>query len=307
MNVRYFTSTHLSVGCCRWMREMIGPHEAICLRAFNRDCEVATGVKRPKLWFWHLRIRIAIRRLAMPRMLSLNFSPTSMPFRFECHIRMVEVDVSCIRSTLDACLAMWASLASESIAKNVCTTYRFASYTMAVNVGSNHKSASSVLYRIVAERLIYLIQFFDRRCARKMNRNLIFRFFASKQQPIISSCKQTKYNFFDVVACANCIFFFYFSLASQPMYLLPIRSRSRLEGISTLIIYFLSFEQRNYRMLRDYHFSSPLFLLVLRLFLFLLSALPLSVAHFNNVDANYCFVNIHDLVQLFMNINKLEH
>lgn len=207
MNVRYFTSTHLSVGCCRWMREMIGPHEAICLRAFNRDCEVATGVKRPKLWFWHLRIRIAIRRLAMPRMLSLNFSPTSMPFRFECHIRMVEVDVSCIRSTLDACLAMWASLASESIAKNVCTTYRFASYTMAVNVGSNHKSASSVLYRIVAERLIYLIQFFDRRCTRKMNRNLIFRFFASKQQPIISSCKQTKYNFFDVVACANSIFF----------------------------------------------------------------------------------------------------
>lgn len=185
----------------------------------------------------------------------------------------------CVLHQIDArCLPSHVSQpASESIAKNVCTTYRFASYTMAVNVGSNHKSASSVLYRIVAERLIYLIQFFDRRCTRKTNRNLIFRFFASKQQPIISSCKQTKYNFFDVVACANCIFFF-FSLASQPMYLLPIRSRSRLEGISTLIIYFLSFEQRNYRMLRDYHFSSPLFLLVLRLFLFLLSALPLSLS-----------------------------
>lgn len=113
-----------------------------------------------------------------------------------------------------------------------------------VNVGSNHKSASSVVYRIVRKTLNLFDPFFDRRVGtmRRMNRNSIFRFYETKKSITYkSSCKDEDEVIFSTWSFARLAF--PFSLSSV---LSIFRTRGHIASYY-LHIYFLSFEQRKYR------------------------------------------------------------
>lgn len=241
--------------------------------AFDRDCERETP-KTLILTFTNLiLVCFGLRRPQQRKRYFYGILPLQCR-RYLNAIHMLNAESrSCVRSVLTC-----ESATQPSTKRIHCEKRKiFAADTIQwhgemVNVGSNHKSASSVLYRIVARRLIYLIHFsIDGHCAQneqEFNFPLLQQ--SELRRPIASSCKQKKMQCFSTWSLARIAFFSLFC----PHLIVSYPHSTRRHIDSYYLVSFIRTEKLSYAA-RHYHFSLRHYYMSLFLLLLLLLLLPL--------------------------------